>query len=99
VRFHGLAQRGGSIIVHVRIADQHTPISPLVPKGNAHLLVGLELLETIRYIEYANNNSWIIANRRLLPPPIPKIEIPKLEDIEKLLKGISGKVLFLNQMN
>jgi indolepyruvate ferredoxin oxidoreductase, beta subunit len=43
---HGLAQRGGTVVSHIRLGDNI--FTPLVPEGEAGLVVGLERLEAIR---------------------------------------------------
>ena len=41
---HGMAQRGGSVVTHVRISKD--PVSsPLIEEGGADILVAFELLE------------------------------------------------------
>lgn len=48
---HGLAQRGGTVISHLRLGDRvHAPI---VPDGEAHLVVALERNEALRGLETA----------------------------------------------
>lgn len=43
---HGLAQRGGTVISHIRLGEK--VFTPLVPEGEADLVVGLERLEALR---------------------------------------------------
>ncbi len=78
---HGLSQRGGSLVVHIRLGEGE---SPLIPKGAAHLIIGLEALETARYVEYANKDSTIIMNEFLWPPPLSKA--PSIKDIIENIK-------------
>ncbi len=78
---HGLSQRGGSLVVHIRLGEGE---SPLIPKGAAHLIIGLEALETARYVEYANKDSTIIMNEFLWPPPLSKT--PSIKDIIENIK-------------
>jgi len=66
---HGLSQRGGSLIVHVRLGEGS---SPLIPRGATDLIIGLEALETARYIEYARENALVVMNEFLWPPPLAK---------------------------
>ncbi len=90
---HGLAQRGGSVIVHARIGNPH---SPLVPLGGAHALLGLELAETIRYLPYVNKNTLLIVNRRFIRPSVPKARMPPVEDTINKLRGKGLKVIDIN---
>jgi indolepyruvate ferredoxin oxidoreductase beta subunit len=44
---HGMSQRGGSVVSHVRYGGE--VFSPIVPEGEGDILFGFELLETCRY--------------------------------------------------
>src|SRR5512147_2502069 len=45
----GAAQRGGSVVSHLRVAD--CPLySPLIPDGQMDFLVGFEPIELLRHI-------------------------------------------------
>lgn len=57
---HGLAQRSGSIYTHIRIGKEF--YSPLIPYGEADALLGMEAIETLRYIEFLKPNGVIIVN-------------------------------------
>lgn len=57
---HGMAQRGGAVQASLRLAD--TPIaSDLVPKGTARLLLSLEPLEALRYLDYLDGEGHVVA--------------------------------------
>ena len=45
---HGMAQRGGAVLAHLRIADSSIA-SDLVPHGGADLILSMEPLESLRY--------------------------------------------------
>jgi len=47
---HGLAQRGGVVVSHLRIGDD--VFSPLIPEGQADLVIGLEIHEAFRALQY-----------------------------------------------
>ncbi|MFW9951482.1 MAG: 2-oxoacid:acceptor oxidoreductase family protein, partial [Candidatus Thorarchaeota archaeon] len=57
---HGLAQRSGSIYTHIRIGND--VYSPLIPYGEADVLLGMEAIETLRYIEFLKPNGITILN-------------------------------------
>ena len=63
---HGMAQRGGSVITHVRIGEEIH--SPLIEQGNSDLLLAFEKLEALRYIHYLKKNGTAIVNDREIPP-------------------------------
>lgn len=64
---HGMSQRGGSVIVHVRIGESP---SPIIPIGGADHILALELLEATRYAFYAKKGAIITANDFVWPPPL-----------------------------
>jgi len=64
---HGLAQRSGSISAHVRIGDVY---SPLIPYGSADLIIAMEAMEALRYIEYLKRDGTIITSTRVMHPVI-----------------------------
>jgi len=56
---HGMAQRGGSVVAHVRIGEC---LSPMVLPRSAHLLMALERLEGLRNLAFLRPGALIIAN-------------------------------------
>ena len=63
---HGMAQRGGSVSSHVRWGD--TVRSPLIPLGKADILVSLERVEALRYLEYLHSASKVIVDDHVIVP-------------------------------
>jgi len=62
----GAAQRGGSVVSHMRIADQ--PIySPLIPPARGDVLLGMESIEFLRNIKILGRNGYYILNLYSLP--------------------------------
>jgi len=86
---HGLSQRGGAVVVHVRIGDVD---SPLVPLGEADLMIGLELLEVVRNIGYMRRGGFIVADRLIIPPSIPDVKTPSLDNVIEALKGLDVRL-------
>jgi indolepyruvate ferredoxin oxidoreductase beta subunit len=64
---HGMAQRGGSVMSHVRFSDHVA--SPLIPYGSCDIMLSFEELETARYLPYLNADTTVIINRFRLAPP------------------------------
>lgn len=88
---HGMAQRGGSVVTHVRFGK--TVYSPLIKKGSADILFSLELLETLRYIDYLKEGSIIILNDYRLNPPSVSLGVDKYpEGIYETLKRVFPRV-------
>lgn len=66
---HGMSQRGGSVITHVRAGERVA--SPLVPKGFADLLIAFEQLEALRWIDYLKEDGAVVVNvMKILPMPV-----------------------------
>lgn len=64
---HGMAQRGGSVVSHVRFGRE--VFSPVVPEGEGDILFGFELLETSRYLHLLRSGARIVANDFRIQPP------------------------------
>ena len=64
---YGLSQRSGSVFVHMRIGED--AYSPLIPYGSADIIVSLEAIEALRYIEFLKKNGTILLNKRIIHPP------------------------------
>lgn len=70
---YGLSQRSGAVSVHMRIGDD--AFSPLIPIGKADIMIALEAIESLRYIEYLKKDAVILLNKRIMHPPIETSEI------------------------
>lgn len=68
---HGMAQRGGSVVSHVRFGEK--VYSPIIPEGEADILVGFELLEAYRYLPLLKADGKIVVNDLKINPPIVSI--------------------------
>ncbi len=84
---HGLSQRGGSVIVHMRIGDVK---SPLVPMGEADLLVGLELIEAVRNLGFLSDSGVKVVNDYIIRPSVPNVRIPSRSDLVDELHRTGG---------
>ncbi|MEA5144698.1 MAG: indolepyruvate oxidoreductase subunit beta [Candidatus Limiplasma sp.] len=66
---HGMSQRGGSVITHVRVGD--AVHAPLVTMGTADFLLSFEALEAARAAGYLKPNGVAIVNsQRIMPMPV-----------------------------
>lgn len=88
---HGMAQRGGAVSTHLRISDQEI-FSDLVPLGAAHLVMGVEPMEALRYLEYLGPTGVIVTSTS---PEENIPDYPKLESLLDALVGV-GRVVLLN---
>ena len=62
----GMAQRGGSVVSHVRIGDDI--YSPLIPKGKADIIISFEAAEAVRNIDYLKKGGMVIVNKKVVQP-------------------------------
>ena len=63
---HGMSQRGGSVFSHVRYG-RHV-YSPVIPEGAAHILVALEEMEALRWLQYCGPQTELIVLQTRLNP-------------------------------
>jgi indolepyruvate ferredoxin oxidoreductase beta subunit len=89
----GMAQRGGSVISHVRIADK--VYSPLIKKGTADILLAFEKLEAARWADYLKKDGIAIVNNHALPPLSVSMgtdRYPSDEEITAILKAHTSRI-------
>lgn len=79
---HGMSQRGGAVQSHLRISDRDIA-SDLVPKGKGTLLLSVEPLESLRYLEYLSPAGAVVTSVD------PYINIADYPNIDSLLNEIS----------
>ncbi|MGQ9630826.1 MAG: indolepyruvate oxidoreductase subunit beta [bacterium] len=89
---HGMSQRGGSVTSHVRFGPK--VFSPLIPAGEADILLAFEKLEALRWLDFLREDGLVIVNDQEIPP-LPVVsgmaEYPK--DIIGSLRGRRGRVM------
>lgn len=87
---HGMSQRGGDVQSNLRISSE--PIhSDLIPLGGADLIVSLEPMEALRYVEYLSPEGWVVTNTN----PFVNIEnYPQMGEVENELRALPHVVAF-----
>lgn len=83
----GMAQRGGSVISHVRIAQK--VYSPLIKEGEVDILLAFEKLEGVRWSSYLKSDAIAIINNQTVPPLSVNLGVDKYptdEEITSILK-------------
>lgn len=95
----GLSQRGGAVMSHLRLSENKT-CGPLIPPNMAHMVVGLEPLETLRILmEFGNPETLFIANSRPIYPLnviAGDMEYPDPEQIKDILSRSTAKLYWLD---
>lgn len=85
---HGMAQRGGSVVTHIRLADEKV-YSPLIPKGSLDMLLAFEPLEALRYLSYLGKDSKLIVNNN----PLDVENYPRIEELLKEIRKQKNSLL------
>ena len=79
---HGMAQRGGSIVAHVRVGEKVQ--APLIETGKADVILGFELLEAARVLPMLKKDGTVIVNTKYIQPSTSAAASANL-DAEKIL--------------
>jgi len=78
---HGMAQRGGSVVCTARIGEVY---SPLIPDGQADVVLSFELLETLRAVCKASKKTVVVSsNEEMIPLSVSsqKLKYPTLDEV------------------
>lgn len=86
---HGMAQRGGGVVSHVRLSDRKI-YSDMIPTGTADIILSIEPLEALRYLDYLIPGGLIISNSQ---PFINIPEYPEMDQLEASIKSYNS-ILF-----
>ncbi len=75
---HGMSQRGGDVQSHMRLSSDKIA-SDLIPQGQADIIISVEPLESLRYVEMLNREKgWLVTSMN----PFNNIaDYPPVEDI------------------
>ncbi len=82
----GMAQRGGSVISNIRIAEHVW--SPLVMQGTADFLIAFEKLEALRWSPYLRPNGTVIVNNQVTPPLSVSLGVNRYPDDQEIYRTI-----------
>lgn len=83
---HGMSQRGGCVVSHVRYGRQ--VFSPIVPEGEGDILFGFELMETCRSLPLLKPGGAVVANDlRISPPSVLMGQEPYPEGLVERIKA------------
>ena len=77
---HGMAQRGGSVVSHVRFGEKVH--SPVITEAEADVLVSFEKMEALRWVSYVRPDGKIIVNTQEIVP----------SGMEEYPKGVSDEL-------
>jgi len=80
---HGMSQRGGDVQSNLRLSSD--PIaSDLIPMGGCDLIISLEPMEALRYVEYLSPEGWIVTSSA------PFVNIPNYPEMEAVMARLEA---------
>ena len=92
----GMAQRGGSVVSHVRIGEEIH--SPLIPLGTADVILAFEPGEAVRALPYLKVGGLVITDKRIVKPVTASLggEDYRAEEMIEYLRKKTGKLLLID---
>ena len=89
---HGMAQRGGSVVTHVKIDKTHVN-SPLIELGDADMIIAFEELEAYRWLPYLKKDGVMYVNtQQIMPMPVILKQAAYPQDIVQTLEKRASHV-------
>jgi len=82
----GAAQRGGSVVSHIRISDG-TIYSPLISRGQADLLIGMEFVEMLRHMRLLKPQGTYLLNAMKIPTVLNNMGLDEYPPTEEILQA------------
>ncbi len=86
---HGMSQRGGAVLANLRLSDK--PIaSDLIPMGTAAMVLSMEPMESLRYVEYMAPGAALITAAE----PVVNIDnYPPLDEVLAQVRQIPRAIV------
>jgi indolepyruvate ferredoxin oxidoreductase beta subunit len=86
---HGMSQRGGGVVANLRVSDK--PIaSDLIPQGCALMILSMEPLESLRYLNYLSLEGVVITS---MNPVVNIPDYPNLDELIAKLRNLPHQLL------
>ena len=94
---HGMAQRGGSVVTHVRFDEK--VYAPVIDEGSADIILAFEKLEGLRWSGRLKNNGRMFINtQEILPMPVITGAEEYPGDIEEKIKAAVPDAIFVDAL-
>lgn len=87
---HGMAQRGGSVVNHIRVGNDY---GSMIPKKGADLLLALEPMEAVRYLDFLKDGGVVIVNTQPIIPVTVTSGLTKYPEVPDILEFLSEKYI------
>jgi len=87
---HGMAQRGGAVVNHIRWGKEDEIHSSLMLDGEADMVVALEPVEALRHLSLLGKGTVAIINSKTIPPitvsSVPGGKYPTVKQVVRSLR-------------
>jgi indolepyruvate ferredoxin oxidoreductase, beta subunit len=91
---HGMSQRGGTVISHVRIGSEVH--GALIPEAQGDCMLAFEPVESLRYMNYIRKGAYVVLNQHPIVPTSVNAGMatyPKFEEVKKELQRVTDKII------
>ena len=90
---HGMSQRGGSVVSHLKIGDNS---APLIRQGTADLILAFDAAEAYRNLSFIRAGGMVIVNnaRKDFPSEQVSQQLTRIKAVMRVLDadGIAGRL-------
>ncbi|KKG11624.1 indolepyruvate oxidoreductase [Methanosarcina sp. 2.H.T.1A.6] len=87
---HGMAQRGGSVVNHIRLGSD---LGSMIPKKGADIMLALEPMEAVRYLDFLKDGGVIIVNTQTVIPVTVTSGLAKYPEVQEILDVLSERYI------
>ncbi|HPJ12634.1 MAG TPA: indolepyruvate ferredoxin oxidoreductase subunit beta [Caldisericia bacterium] len=91
---HGMSQRGGTVISHVRIGSE--VYGALIPEAQGDCMLAFEPVESLRYMNYVKKDAFVIVNEHPIVPTSVNAGLatyPRFEEVKKELQRVTNNIV------
>ena len=88
---HGMAQRGGSVVCHVRMSEEAVG-APTIMDGDADVLLALEPVEALRALRFASRKTVALVSTRKIVPVMASLGMASYPPVERIMEELRKAV-------
>ncbi len=94
---HGMAQRGGSVVTHVRYGEK--VFAPVIDEAGADVILAFEKLEALRWLgRLKTNGRMFINSQQISPMPVITGAEAYPTDIEQRVRAAAPEAVFVDAL-
>lgn len=95
---HGMAQRGGSVVTHVRFGDK--VYAPTIDEGTADIILAFEKLEALRWVGRLKEGGRMFVNtQEIAPMPVITGTAQYPQEIEQKISNMVPSTVFVDALS